>query len=107
MSVDPMTTLVIPKPAYNVLRRLTGESRPDIALSLAIKDLIRLRLESARATIRNQEQKYGLSFADFESQWQSDKIAEKYSLTVEQDYLAWESAITDVNALDELAEWMA
>ena len=40
-----MTILVLPKPAYNVLRRLTGQSRPDIALSLAFKNLVRLRLE--------------------------------------------------------------
>ncbi len=107
MSIDPMTTLVIPKPAYNVLRRLTGESRPDIALSLALKDLIRLRLESGRTTIQNLEQKYGMSFADFERQWQADKITGKYTFAVEQDYLAWESAFTDVKALDELAQWMA
>ncbi len=106
MSIDPMTTLVIPKPAYNVLRRLTGESRPYIALSLALKDLIRLKIESARTTIQSLEQKYGMSYADFESQWQVDKISGKYTYEVEQDYLTWESAITDMTALDELAEWM-
>ncbi len=40
-TVDPT---VIPKPAYNILRRLTGESRPDIALGLALKELVHLRL---------------------------------------------------------------
>jgi len=39
-----METLVIPKSAYSILRRLTGETRPDVALSLALKDLLRLRL---------------------------------------------------------------
>jgi hypothetical protein len=107
MSVDPMTTLVIPKPAYNILRRLTGESRPDVALSLALKDLIRLKIGSARNTIQSLEQKYGMPFAEFESQWQAEKISGKYSYEVEQDYLTWESAITDVNALNELAEWTA
>jgi hypothetical protein len=106
MSIDPMTTLVIPKPAYNILRRLTGESRPDIALSLALKDLIRLKIESARTTVQNLEQKYGMSFEDFNIQWQAEKISGKYTYEVEQDYLTWESALTDLNALDELSMWM-
>jgi hypothetical protein len=46
-----METLVIPKSAYSILRRLTGETRPDVALSLALKDLLRLRLASLRLTI--------------------------------------------------------
>jgi hypothetical protein len=102
-----MTTVVIPKPAYNVLRRLTGESRPDIALSLALKDLVRLRLEAARVLTTSFEQKYKMSFADFEKSWQSGRIPAKNSYEVEQDYLDWESAITDERALEELAEWMA
>jgi hypothetical protein len=52
-----MDTLVLPKPAYNVLRRLTGETRPDVALSVALKDLVRLRLEAAQLVIANFEEK--------------------------------------------------
>jgi len=59
MATEP---LVIPKPAYNVLRRLTSESRPDMALSLALKDLVRLRLEVARSTNAAFEQKYRTTF---------------------------------------------
>jgi hypothetical protein len=107
MSIDPMTTLVLPKPAYNVLRRLTGESRPDVALSIALRDLVRLRLEAAQKTRRDFEQKYDMPFSRFDEQWQSDQIQGKYTQTVEQDYLTWEAAVTDINALQELAEWMA
>ena len=53
MAIEP---LVIPKPAFNVLRRLTGESRPDVALSLALKDLVRLRLEVAMTDIAALEE---------------------------------------------------
>jgi hypothetical protein len=107
MAVDPMTTVVIPKPAYNILRRLTGESRPDIALSLALKDLVRLRLEAVRALSASFEMKYKMSFADFEQSWERGDLQPKHSYEIEQDYLAWEAAVTDERALEELAQWMA
>ena len=99
-------TLVIPKPAYNVLRRLTGESRPDVALSLALKDLVRLRLEAARVRIAAFEQKYGMAFAAFQEAWEAGKISEAYSYSVEKDDLEWEAAVTDVAALEELNQWL-
>src|ERR1041385_7610435 len=98
--------LVIPKPAYNVLHRLTGESRPDVALSLALKDLVRLRLEAARARIIEFERKYGMTFAAFEEAWKAGKIPEAHSYPVEKDDQEWEAAVTDVAALDELAQWL-
>ena len=102
----PAETLVIPKPAYNILRRLTGESRPDVALSLALKDLVRLRLEAARAKIATFEQKHAMTFAAFEEAWKAGKIAEPYSYSVEKDDREWEAAVTDVAALEELAQWL-
>jgi hypothetical protein len=107
MAVDPLANLVIPKPAYNVLRRLTGEARPDIALSLALKDLVRLRLEAAQASIASYEQKYHMNFPDFETKWQGGSLPEKHSYEVEQDFLNWEAAITEKQALEEIANWMA
>jgi hypothetical protein len=107
MAVDPLTNIVIPKPAYNVLRRLTGEARPDIALSLALKDLVRLRLEAAQTSIASYEQKYQMNFPDFEKKWQDGSLAEKHSYEVEQDFLNWEAAITDKRVLEELSSWMA
>jgi len=99
-------TLVIPKPAYNVLRRLTGESRPDVALSLALKDLVRLRLEAARAKVAAFEQKYGMKFDAFETAWEAGQIPDAHSYSVEKDDLEWEAATTDVTALEELAQWL-
>ena len=104
MAIDTVDKLVIPKPAYHVLRRLTGEARPDIALSLALKDLIRLRLEAARTAIDTFEKKYGMAFAAFQEQWQAGQIPAAHSYPVEQDYLEWEAAHTDIQALEELAQ---
>lgn len=101
-----MDSLVIPKPAYNVLRRVTGESRPDVALSLALKDLTRLRLSEAKAEIAAFEQKYGMIFAAFEGAWKAGNIPEAHSWAVEQDYWAWEAVTTDILALEEVAAWM-
>jgi hypothetical protein len=102
-----MDTLVLPKPAYNVLRRLTGETRPDVALSVALKDLVRLRLEAAQSVIAVYEEKYGIPFSDFQEAWQAGHVSAQYSYAVEGDYWAWEAAVSDIKALQELAESMA
>jgi len=100
------STLIIPKPTYNILRRLTGQSRPDVALSMVIKDVVRLRMEAARSVIHVCEQKYHLSFKEFETQWQAGQIPKAYSYDVEKDYQEWEAAITDLAALEELSTWL-
>jgi hypothetical protein len=99
-------SVVIPKPAYNVLRRLTGESRPDVALSIALKDLVRLRLESAQTQMTAFEQKYAMKFVEFESEWKANKIPQAHSYAIEKDYQDWEAAASDVTALEELAQWL-
>jgi hypothetical protein len=101
-----MDTLVLPIQAYNVLRRLTGETRPDVALSTALKDLVRLRLEAAQALIGAYEKQYAMSFSEFQEAWQGGRIAAPYSYSVEGDYWAWEAAESDVKALREMAESM-
>jgi hypothetical protein len=100
-------TLVIPKPTHNILRRLTGETRPDVALSLALKDLVRLRREQAIRVIGDFEVKYGLPFEQFARKWQAGEIPEAHTYPVEQDYWNWEAAVSDVQALEELAGWLA
>ena len=104
-----MTTemVVIPKGMHNILRRLTGQSRADIALSLAIKDLIRLRIEAAETRIAEYEQKYGMKFPEFEQAWKNGEIKDPYSYPVEQDYMQWETAIADLGLLQEMLQWQA
>jgi hypothetical protein len=102
-----MDTLILPKPAYNVLRRLTGETRPDVALSIALKDLVRLRLEAGQTAIKAYEDKYGMPFIEFKEAWEAGRISARYSYEVEGDYWAWEAADSEVKALRELAETMA
>lgn len=102
-----MTTemVIIPKSTHNILQRLTGQSRPDIALSLALKDLVRLRIESARTDITKFENKYGMAFSEFEQAWEGGKINDAYSYPIEQDYMEWEATIKDLEVLQEISQW--
>jgi hypothetical protein len=104
MAVYSSDAYVLPKPVHYLLRQLTGESRPDVALSLALRDLVRLRLEAAHQAIAGFEAKYKLSFEQFEAQWKAGQIQAAYSYAVEQDYWAWEAAEAEVEVLDKLAE---
>jgi hypothetical protein len=99
-----MVETVIPKPIHRLLSELTGETRPDVALSLALKDLVRLRLEAAKARIASFEEKYGMDFSRFKEAWEKGEIANPYSYAVERDYWEWEAAITDKAKLEEMQE---
>lgn len=98
-------TVMIPKGTYNVLSRLTGQSSPDVALSLAIKELIHFRVEATREKIASYENKYGMNFEQFEQAWKEGKIKEPYSYPVEQNYMQWETALADLKLLEEITEW--
>ncbi|MEW5830304.1 MAG: hypothetical protein AB1846_15560 [Chloroflexota bacterium] len=99
--------VVIPKSTHNVLRRLTGESRPDIALSMALKSLIHLRIEAVQANLAAYEKKYGMDFPAFEKAWQDGKIEDPYSYPVEMDYMEWEAAVSDLEELQDILKWQA
>ena len=99
--------VVLPKGTRNILQKLTGQSRSDIALSLAIKELINFRIESTKAKIAAYEQKYKMVFPEFEKAWKNGKIQDPYSYPVEQDYMQWETALADLRLLEEILEWQA
>jgi hypothetical protein len=99
-------TVVLPKSVHNVLSRLTGQNRSDIALSLAIKDLVRLRLNETQARIATFEKKYGMVFSEFEEACENGKIQDPYAYEVEKDDWEWEAATTDLEALEEISQWL-
>ena len=94
---------VITKPVYRVLTGLTQENRPEIALSVALKELLRLKLNEAREQQQTFESKYGVSFDSFKRAWNADEIEDRYSYQVERDYWEWEAAVTDESRLSEMA----
>ena len=99
-----LSPTVVSKPAYKVLKELTGAERPDLALPLALKDLVLLRLVAAEARIATFEEKYGMSFAQFQEAWERGEIDAPYSYAVEKDYWEWEAAITDKAKLEALQD---
>ena len=94
---------VITKPVYRVLSNLTQENRPEVALPLALKELLRLKLNEARDRQLAFEEKYGTPFAAFKTAWDADEIADRHSYQVESDYWEWEAAVTDESQLTEMA----
>ena len=98
--------VVLPKSAQNILQRLTGQSRPDIALSLALKDLVRLRLDETQTRIKEFEKKYGMTFSKFQAAWENGQIKDPYSYDVEKDDFEWEAAISDRTVLEEISQWL-
>lgn len=99
-----MQTDVISKPLYQILSDLTQEPRLEVALPLAIKDLIRLKLKEAREQQEGFELHYGMNFVVFKQLWHTGAIANQHSYEVEQDYWEWEAAVTDEERLQQMLE---
>jgi len=98
---------IISKPLYRVLSDLTQESRVEVALPLAIKDLVRLRIQETSEQRAAFERRYGMDFAAFQKAWNEGDIAGKYSYKVERDYWEWEAADTDKGRLEEMLETLS
>ena len=86
------------------MRQIDKAARVEVALPLAIKDWVRLRLKEARDQQDVYEQRYGMSFAAFRQAWQEGQVADRHSYEVERDYWEWEAATTDEERLAEILE---
>ncbi len=95
---------VISKPVYRALSDLTQETRLEVALPLAVKDLIRLRLKESGEQRRTFEQRYKMDFPAFKQAWKEGAIKNKYSYEVEQDYWNWEASVSDEARLKQMQE---
>lgn len=102
--VSEMTETAISKPIHKILTDLTGETRLDVALHLATKDLVRLKLKEAEEQRKQFEERYQMDFETFKQAWGEGQIADKYSYEVERDYWEWEAAVTDEKRLREMLE---
>jgi hypothetical protein len=101
-----MTTLVLPKGTVQVLRDLTGESRPDVALLLVLRDALAHRLEHIDAESRAFETKYGISFDEYRHRWETEDRDEDYRWEAEKDFLEWEALVTRKRRLEGLYGWL-
>ena len=103
-SPDLSSNTLISKPMYQILTDLTRESRLEVALPIAIKDLIRLKLADAIRSRTAFEQQYGIDFEAFRQAWEEGRVADKHSYDVERDYWEWEAAVTDEQRLRQMIE---
>ncbi len=86
---------VISKPIYQILSELTQELRVEVALPLAMKDLVRLRLKEAVAQRALFEQRYAMTFAKFAQEWETVVSRMVIPTMSNRDYWEWEAAVTD------------
>lgn len=98
------TTDVISKPIYRILSDLTQESRLEVALPLAIKDWVRLKLKETGELREAFERRYGMDFQVFKQAWHEGRIENDHSYEVERDYWEWEATITDEERLYQMLE---
>ena len=78
VTVEDMSTLVLPKGTAQALRDLTGEPRPDVALLLVLCDALAYRLDQIEENLRAVEAKYGMPFDEYRLRWESEVRAEDY-----------------------------
>jgi len=99
-----MEQVTISKSMYRVLSSLTGEQRADIAVELATKDLLRLKVKEVEEQIKDFETRYQMKFAEFKQAWNADKIPAKHSYEVEREYWEWEAAVENVEKLRQMVD---
>ena len=90
-----MITDIVSKPVYHILNTLTGEPRIEVALPLALKELVSLKLQKANQQRIAFEGRYNKDFAAFKLAWFNQLDSQKHSYEVEQDFWEWEAAVTD------------
>jgi hypothetical protein len=99
-----MTETQISKPLQRILFDLTGEDRLDVALQLATKDLLRLKLKEAEEQLAAFQKRYAMDFESFKREWNDNTILNRHSYEVEKDFWEWETADTDRKKIWQMLE---
>jgi len=95
---------MISKPIYQILTYMTHTSRIEVALPLAVRELVSLKLKETAGEIRSFEQRYGTNFEAFKTAWNQKQVPNQYSYEVERDFREWEAAVSDYEQLDQMRE---
>ena len=107
MTLENMSTLVLPMDTARALRDLTGEPRPDVALLLVLRDALAYRLEQIETDLRAFETKYGMTFDRYRHRWEVEDKDEDYHWEAERDYLEWEALVTQKQRLEDVYGWLS
>lgn len=101
-----MSAPTVPKVALKALTELTGEPRFDVALLIALRDAIEHRLEKISANIQTYEQKYNMTFEQFQARGEEKDISDQFSYEGEGDYLEWEGLVSRKKKLLKINQWL-
>jgi hypothetical protein len=89
-----------------ILTDLTGEIHLDSTLRIVTQDAIAHRVASLAKQLQTLEQKYGMSFEQFDKRFQVEAVPNQYSYEAEQDYLEWEELLCRKQRLQEARDWL-
>ena len=83
-------TLEISKDIYNALVESFGEDMLKDKIDDILLSAIESRVEHYTHEILKFEEKYGVTFKEFEQMWDKGDIKDKHSYEVEGDFMDWE-----------------
>jgi hypothetical protein len=106
--MDVMTgEVIIPKATLKALIEVTGQPELDVAILVMLRDAIEHRLEKIQSPLRAYEEKYGMTFEEFEAKGRSGELPDRFSQEVEEGYFEWDSLVTRQRKLEEILQWLA
>ena len=93
-----MEIVKVPDSLKGIFEHLEGETSDQKLAHLIVNDL-KTRLRRCSQRIVKFEAKYGMRFGAFAQAWQAEEITNRYSHTVEHDYMEWESLVDEYELL--------
>lgn len=96
----------VPKVVLKALTELTGQAELGPALLMTLRDAIEHRLEKIDAALQTYEQRYGMTFEEFEAHGRSGDLSDRLSYPVEKDYFDWDGLITRKRKLEDILHWL-
>lgn len=75
---------------YNALISSVGKDNLEKKLGELLESTLENLLKNYSLQILKFEEKYGVSFVEFERLWDSGQIEKKYSYDIESDFIDWE-----------------
>lgn len=83
-------TLKIDSELYNALIQSFGKDVIEEKMDEILYSGLESKLEKFSRNILAFEERYGISFSEFEKRWDQDKISNKHSYKIESDFIDWE-----------------
>lgn len=99
-------TVILPKETSQALTELTGEPRTELALAVVMRDFARHKMQELAMEMHQYETKYGMSFEEYQENWEQKDARQDYSYEAETDYLQWEALFTRHKRLKNNFAWM-